>query len=79
MVKVGLLVRLVAKPGKEQMVAEFLAGALPLARAETETVTWFALRLSNAEFAIFDAFPGEAWAQGTPGRANCRRADGQRR
>ncbi len=60
MVKVGLLVRLVAKPGKEQMVAEFLAGALPLARAETETVTWFALRLSNAEFAIFDAFPGEA-------------------
>ena len=26
MVKVGLLVRLVAKPGKEQVVADFLAG-----------------------------------------------------
>lgn len=60
MVKVGLLVRIVAKPGKEQVVAEFLAGALPLAQAEAETVTWFALRISNSEFAIFDAFPGEA-------------------
>ncbi len=63
MIKVGLLVRLVAKPGKEQIVAEFLASALPLAVAETETVTWFALRLSSAEFAIFDAFPGEAGRQ----------------
>ena len=59
MIKVGLLVRLVAKPGKEQVVAEFLAGALPLAQAERETVTWFALRVSKNEFAIFDAFPGE--------------------
>jgi len=63
MVKVGLLVRLVAKPGKEQVVAEFLAGALPLARAEAETVTWFALRISSTEFAIFDAFPGEPGRQ----------------
>ena len=60
MVKVGLLVRLVAKPGKEQTVADFLAGALPLAQAEAETVTWFALRISSNEFAIFDAFPGDS-------------------
>ncbi len=59
MVKVGLLVRLVAKPGKEQAVAEFLAGALPLAQAEAATVTWFALKLSDNEFGIFDAFPDE--------------------
>ena len=57
MVKVGLLVRIVAKPGKEQTVAEFLSGALPLAQAEPETVVWFALRISNSEFAIYDAFP----------------------
>lgn len=63
MVKVGLLVRLVAKPGKEQVVADFLAGALPLAEAEPETVTWFALRISNNEFAIYDAFPSDAGRQ----------------
>jgi quinol monooxygenase YgiN len=60
MVHLGLLVRLVAKPGKENVVAEFLAGALPLAQAEAGTVTWFALRLSANEFGIFDAFPDEA-------------------
>ncbi len=60
MVKVGLFVRLVAKPGKEQKVAEFLAGALPLAQAETGTVTWFAIKLSESEFGIFDAFANDA-------------------
>jgi quinol monooxygenase YgiN len=59
MVRVGLLVRIVAKPGKESVVAEFLAGALPLAQAEPATVTWFALRLSANEFGIFDAFPDD--------------------
>src|SRR5258708_27789249 len=59
MVRVGLLVRLLAKPGKESVVAEFLASALPLAQAEPATVTWFALRLSQNEFGIFDAFPDD--------------------
>jgi quinol monooxygenase YgiN len=60
MPKVGLLVRIVAKPGKQAVVAEFLAGALPLAQGEPETVAWFALRISDTEFAIFDAFPSDA-------------------
>jgi quinol monooxygenase YgiN len=60
MIKVGLLVRLVAKPGKEKTVADFLAGALPLAQAEPATVTWFAIKLSDSEFGIFDAFPDDA-------------------
>ncbi len=59
MVKVGLLVRLTAKPGKEQVVADFLAGALPLAQAEPATVTWFAIKISANEFGIFDAFPDD--------------------
>jgi quinol monooxygenase YgiN len=59
-VKVGLLVRLVAKPGKESVVAEFLASALPLAQAEAGTVTWFAIRISEREFGIFDAFPDDS-------------------
>lgn len=60
MVKVGLLVRLVAKPGQEQTVADFLAGALPLAQEEPGTVVWFALRLGPNEFGIFDAFPDDS-------------------
>ncbi len=60
MVRVGLLVRLHAKPGKEAEVAQFLAGALPAAQGESQTTVWFALRLGPAEFGIFDAFPDEA-------------------
>jgi quinol monooxygenase YgiN len=56
MVKVGLLARLVAKPGKEEEVAAFLSSALPLAQAEALTVVWFAIRLSKSEFGIFDSF-----------------------
>jgi quinol monooxygenase YgiN len=60
MVRVGLLVRLRAKAGKEAEVAKFLAGALPAAQGEPQTTVWFALRLGPAEFGIFDAFPDEA-------------------
>jgi quinol monooxygenase YgiN len=60
MVKLGILARLVAKPGKEQELASFLAGALPLAQREAKTVVWFAFRLSEREFGIFDAFADES-------------------
>jgi quinol monooxygenase YgiN len=60
MVRVSLLVRLQAKPGKEEEVADFLASALPLAEAEPRTTAWFALRFGKSEFGIFDAFPDEA-------------------
>jgi quinol monooxygenase YgiN len=60
MVKVGLFVRLVAKPGKETEVAEFLRGGLALAEREPQTTAWFALRLGPSIFGIFDAFPAES-------------------
>ncbi len=63
MVRVGLWVRLEAKPGKESAVAELLAGALPLAQKEAETTVWFALRLGPSTFGIFDAFPSDAGRQ----------------
>ena len=56
----SLLVRLVAKPGKEAELAAFLTGALPLAREEKATTVWFAIRISDREFGIFDAFPDDA-------------------
>jgi quinol monooxygenase YgiN len=60
MVRVALLVRLHAKPGKEAEVAKLLEGALPLAQAEGKTPAWFALRLGPAVFGIFDAFANDA-------------------
>ncbi len=60
MVKVGLFVKLEAKPGKESAVAEFLSSGLALAQQEPETTVWFALRLGPSTFGIFDAFPSDA-------------------
>ena len=59
MLKLSLLVRLEAKPGKENEVADFLQGGLQLANQETTTPLWFALRLGPTTFAIFDAFENE--------------------
>jgi quinol monooxygenase YgiN len=59
MTKYSLYVRLEAKPGKEQEVADFLMSALPLVNREPETTAWFALRMSPNVFGIFDAFPSE--------------------
>ncbi len=60
MVKYALLVRLIAKPGKETELEKFLTGALPLARAEAGTISWHALKLDATTFGIFDTFPDEA-------------------
>jgi quinol monooxygenase YgiN len=60
MVRVGLWVKLQAKPGKEAEVAAFLESALPLANQEATTPVWFALRLSPSTFAIYDAFADDA-------------------
>ena len=57
MVTVGILATLRAKPGKEGELAEFLTDALPLARAEPDTATWYAIRIDDATFGIFDTFP----------------------
>ena len=60
MVTVGLCVRLVSAPGKENEVASFLESALPLVQAEPETTAWFAARVDASSFLIFDVFPTEA-------------------
>jgi len=56
MVKVALVVRLVAKAGKEEEVGAFLASAQPLAQGESFTPAWFALRTAPSVFYIVDAF-----------------------
>jgi quinol monooxygenase YgiN len=60
MAKLGLVVRVHAKPGKEKEVADFLKSALPLAQAEEFMPLWFGLQGANGVFYIFDAFDDEA-------------------
>ena len=55
----GLLALLEAKPGKGDDLAAFLEQGRALAAAETGTVTWYAFRLSDTTFGIFDTFEGE--------------------
>ncbi len=63
MVNVALLVRLEAKPGKENEVESFLKGGLAIVEEEPDTTAWFAIRLSHSTFGIFDAFPDESGRQ----------------
>lgn len=62
-VPVALLVRLEAKPGKEEEVAAFLRGGLALVQQEPATTAWFGIRLGPTTFGIFDAFPDDAGRQ----------------
>ena len=63
MVKVGLFVKLHAKPGMEQALGDFIKGALPLANAEAGTTVWFALQFDKSTFGIFDAFADDTGRQ----------------
>ena len=63
MISTALFVRLEAKPGKEQEVADFLKSGLSLVQQEPNTISWFGIRLGPSTFAIFDTFPDEAGRQ----------------
>jgi quinol monooxygenase YgiN len=63
MVTVGILATLKAKPGKEDEVAEFLRSALPLAEDEKDTTAWFAVKIDEGTFGIFDVFPSQEGRQ----------------
>jgi quinol monooxygenase YgiN len=63
MVRVGLLVRLEAKPGKESEVESFLKSGLAIVQEEPATVDWFAIRLAPSTFGIFDTFPDDSGRQ----------------
>jgi len=60
MVNVALFARLEAKSGKEAEVAKFLEAGLAMARKESSTPIWFALRLGHTTFGVFDAFADES-------------------
>lgn len=60
MVKLGLYVRLDAKPGKEQEVEAFLKQGGSMAQEEAQTAAWFAIRMGPSTFGIFDVFEDES-------------------
>ncbi|MEM8929645.1 MAG: antibiotic biosynthesis monooxygenase [Acidobacteriota bacterium] len=56
----SLIVKIVAKEDKADEVAQFLAGALPLAEDEAFTPVWFAMRADRTTFYVVDAFASDA-------------------
>src|SRR5271170_5741782 len=58
-VKIGLLALLEAKPGRGADLASFLEGGRALAVAEEGTVTWYAFKISDTSYGIFDTFETE--------------------
>jgi quinol monooxygenase YgiN len=58
-VKLGLLALLEAKPGKGDDLARFLESGRALAVAEEGTVTWYAFKISDTSYGIFDTFETE--------------------
>lgn len=55
-VRLGILAHLEAKPGKGEELAAFLQAGRELALAEQGTVTWYAFRISDTRYGIFDTF-----------------------
>jgi quinol monooxygenase YgiN len=55
----GILALLEAKPGRGDDLAAFLAQGRALAAAEEGTVTWYAFKLSDTTYGIFDTFADE--------------------
>jgi len=59
----GLLALLEAKPGKGDELGDFLKRGRELAVAEDGTVTWYAFKISDTTYGIFDTFEGEEGRQ----------------
>jgi quinol monooxygenase YgiN len=58
-VRFGVLALLEAKPGKGADLASFLEGGRAIAAAEEGTVTWYAFKLDDSTYGIFDTFESE--------------------
>ncbi|WP_028279598.1 hypothetical protein [Arthrobacter sp. H5] len=61
--KFGFLALLEAKPGKEQELWDFLESGRSLAVDEPDTKTWYAFRVNENTFGIFDTFETEEGRQ----------------
>ncbi len=55
-VTLGILALLEAKAGKGEQLAAFLKAGRDLAVAEEGTITWYAFKISDTSYGIFDTF-----------------------
>jgi quinol monooxygenase YgiN len=55
-IRLGLLALLEAKPDKGSELGAFLESGRAIAAAEQGTVTWYAFRISDTRYGIFDTF-----------------------
>jgi quinol monooxygenase YgiN len=55
-VTLGILATLEARPGKGDELGTFLRAGRDLAVAEEGTVTWYAFKISDTSYGIFDTF-----------------------
>jgi quinol monooxygenase YgiN len=62
-VKLGILALLEAKPGKGDDLADFLRSGREIAAREEGTVTWYAFKVGDTTYGIFDTFESEEGRQ----------------
>jgi hypothetical protein len=53
----GLLLTFTSQPDKEPQVEDLLTAAQPVAEQEGGTTAWYALRMADGRYGIFDVFP----------------------
>jgi quinol monooxygenase YgiN len=58
-ITLGILALLEAKPGKGDELAAFLIAGRELAAAEQGTITWYAFKIDDTHYGIFDTFASE--------------------
>jgi hypothetical protein len=58
-ITLGILALLEAKPGKGDELGDFLRSGRDLAAQEGGTVTWYAFKVSDTTYGIFDTFEDE--------------------
>ncbi len=56
MVTKAIFAKIIAKEGKEKEVEEFLRSARGLILEEEGTINWYAVKISELEYGIFDTF-----------------------
>jgi quinol monooxygenase YgiN len=62
-VTLGVLALLEAKPGRSGDLADFLRSGRELAAREEGTVTWYAFKVGDTTYGIFDTFDSEEGRQ----------------
>lgn len=62
-VTLGILAQLEAKPDEAEELGKFLEAGRDLALAEEGTVTWYAFRIDETHYGIFDTFADQSGLQ----------------